>query len=74
MSRRDIHDYAFFHPIGDLFKDSGQFAVVRANYVSRIHMLDEVKEALSACDLYLLALISLKKLRNAPFLLIRHAG
>ena len=62
----------FLLAVGDILEDLGQFQVVRANFVPRIDVFDEVKEALLAQSLCHLGIVGLQQLKSAPFLLLGH--
>ena len=72
MTRCNIYNHPFLLAVGDIFEDLGQFQVVRANFVPRVDVFDEVKERILAQILRHLGIIGLEKLKSAPFLFVGH--
>jgi len=70
MTRGDVDDDPFLASGLDIFKDFGQFPVVRAYFVPRIDVLDEVKEGIFAQFLRDLRLILLQEVSDTPFILL----
>ena len=62
MAWGNVHNHPFLLTSGDILKDLGQFEVVRTNFVPRIDVFYEVKEAFLAQTLSHLSIVGLEKL------------